>query len=114
MRPGQLMTLVDFLDDELLDVVTTHIPASSASRLVVVASLMSDVRRILVNDTTGNYIGLYQRKKNEATFDLKAIVGLEQNQQYMDVMLSQGAEISIRHMKDLTILGGELCIQFFG
>lgn len=111
------MSLSDLFDspNELLDTITTPIPASSsASPLVVVASLRCNISRILVNDTTGNFIGVYERKKNTSTDELRAIVGLEQNQQYMDVTFSQGSQISLKAMKDRQINGGEVCIQFFG
>lgn len=114
-RPKSLMSLADFFDspNEVLDTTVSGNQIDTTGK-VVVTSLRCNISRILVNDTTGRFIGLYEKKSNETSYTLKAIIGLEQNQQYMDVPLSGGSSIKLKAMKNEVIQNGDVCVQFFG
>lgn len=105
------LVVVDFLDTtEVLDTSSSNIQASGTaigSVTVRVASLAAACSAIKVNDTTGEYIGIYD---DDA---LVAIIG-PGDDQVIPARIAAGSVIKLRNMANAAISTGKLCLQFLG
>jgi hypothetical protein len=105
------LTVVDLMDTPLLDASSTNIPASASLPLEVVASLSSEAKKIKVNDTTGEYIGVFF---GAATSEVLAgVIGPGMDNE-LSLIIPVSTRVSIRNMKNAAITLGNLCIQFLG
>lgn len=106
------LDVVDFLDtNPVLDTSSSNIPDSGDNPLEVVASLASDVQQIRVNDTTGKFIGVYTGAALSEV--LQCVIGPGMDG-VIEVSMSSGERVSLRHMSNTDITVGELLIQFNG
>lgn len=105
------LNIVDFLDTtEVLDTSSSNIEASGTaigSVTVRVASLAAACSAIKVNDTTGEFIGIYD---DDA---LVAIIG-PGDDQVIPARIAAGSVIKLRNMANSAISTGKLCLQFLG
>lgn len=105
------LDIVDFFDTPVLDASSSNIPASAATPLTVVASLAADVKAIHMQDTTGEFIGIYSDPSGTPV--LEAIIN-PGSDSLIKLQLSAGTEIGVRNMKNATISVGDLALQFLG
>lgn len=106
------LDVIDFLDtNPVLDTSGTNIPASASNPLELVATLAADVKFIKVNDTTGEFIGVYTGAALSEV--LQCIIGPGQDDQ-TPVLMTSGQRVSVRNMANSAISVGSLCIQFIG
>lgn len=105
------LTVVDFMDNDVANAASTTIPKSSDPHLEVVTSLAANVKKLFIDDTTGKFIGIYAGTAGNEV--LKCIAGPGIHKE-IEVSLSAGARISIKHLEDTDITKGILCIQFLG
>lgn len=109
---SETLDVVDFIDTTpVLDTSSTNIPASASSPLEIVASLAANTRKIKVNDTTGEFIGLYTGAP--ASEVLQCIIGPGEDG-ILPVQLASGDRVSLRNMANASISVGSLAIQFVG
>lgn len=107
---NQFLNIVDQLDTPLLDTSSTNIPASSSLPVEVVSSLAADVKKIIVVDDIGEFIGIYTGPASSEV--LKAIMPLGGGE--VELEINSGTRISLRHMKNTTINSGFIAINFLG
>lgn len=105
------LDVVDQLDANLLETSSTNIPASSGAPVSVVSSLAADVKAVHLQDTTGEYIGIYSDPAG--TPALEAIIN-PGSDSIIRLELASGTEIGLRNMKNSAISVGDLAIQFLG
>lgn len=108
------LDIVDFIDvavGPVLDASVTNIPASAGSPQEIVASLAANVKKLKINDTTGFFIGVYTGAA--ASEVLQAIVGPGEDG-VIEVIMSSGERVSLRHMQNSAIVSGEIALQFLG
>lgn len=105
------LNVIDFLDTtEVLDTSSSNIEASGTaigSCATRVASLAANCSKIKVNDTTGEFIGIYDDSV------LVAIIGPGDDQE-IPVRIASGSVIKLRNMANAAISTGKLCLQFLG
>lgn len=104
-------TTVDLMDTPVLDASATSIPDSASLPLQVVASLALQCSKIRVNDTTGEFIGVYIGAA--ASEVLAAVIGPGMDGE-TDLTLPVNTRVSIKSMDVTAISLGKLCIQFLG
>jgi hypothetical protein len=105
------LDVIDFQDTPVLDASSVNIPASAANPVQVVASLAANVKKIKVNATTGEYIGIYTGAALSEV--LQAIAGPGESRD-IEVQMAAAERVSLRNMANATISTGEFCIQFYG
>lgn len=106
------LDVIDLLDtNPVLDTSGTNIPASASNPLQVVATLAANVKKIRVNDTTGKFIGVYTGAALSEVLQAVIGPGLDGD---IEVKMSSGERVSLRHMSNSVISSGELLIQFVG
>lgn len=111
IKNGNFLNVVDQIDTTpLLDVSVTNIPASSGTPLTIVASLAADIKGIHVVEDIGEYMGLYSDPSGTPV--LEAILPLGGGR--MDLKITAGTELGLRHMKDVAITGDFIAINFLG
>ena len=97
------LNVVDLPDSSLLDISSTNIPASgtlgATARLEVVASLASDVKKLLIVEDIGEYVGLYTGAANSET--LVAVLPLGGGE--VEVSIASGTRVSLGHLKNSVI-----------
>jgi hypothetical protein len=113
------LDVIDFLDtDPVLDTSSTSIPASGAAggaaALPVVASLAGAVSKVYVADTTGSFIGVYNKAVPTTLVDgLEFIInpGMDTD---IEIQLASTSGVWIRHMSNTAVSVGDLMMQFIG
>lgn len=106
------LDVIDFIDTTpVLDTSSTNITASGSNPVQVVATLAAAVKRIRVNDTTGEFIGVYTGAALSEVLQCIIGPGLDGD---IDVQMSAGERVSLRNMANSAISTGKLCIQFYG
>jgi len=101
---------VDQLDTPLVDISSTNIPASASSPTQFVASTAAAVRKIIVVDDIGEFIGLYTGAA--AAEVLHCILPLGGGE--MEVSIPASTRISLRNMKNTALTLGFISINFLG
>ncbi len=105
------LTVVDQIDTTpLLDVSVTNIPASASLPVQVVASLAADVRKIIVVEDIGEFIGIYTGAASSEV--LLAVLPLGGGE--VEVEIPAATRISLRHMKNTAITADFIAINFLG
>lgn len=106
------LDVIDFIDTTpVLDASVTNIPASASNPVEIVASLASNVKKIRVNETTGEFIGVYTGAALSEV--LQAVIGPGLDG-HIEVKMSSAERVSLRNMANATISVGKVCIQFLG
>lgn len=106
------LDVVDFIDSTpVLDTSVTNITASAGSPVEIVASLAAAVKKLRVNDTTGKYIGIYTGAAAAEVLQAVSGPGIDGD---IEVQMTAGQRVSLRHMANTAISLGEICIQFYG
>lgn len=105
------LDVVDQIDSGVLEASSTNIPASAGSPVSVVSSLAADVKAVHLQDTTGEYIGIYSDPGGTPV--LEAIIN-PGSDSIIRLELSSGTEIGLRNMKNSAISVGDIAIQFLG
>jgi len=109
---SEILDVVDFIDTTpVLITETTNIPANASAHLEIVASLAANVKQIKVNDTTGEFIGVFTGAASSEI--LQCIIGPGQDN-ITPVIMNSGERVSVRNMANAAINVGSLCIQFIG
>lgn len=109
IKPG--LDVVDQIDTTpLLDTSSTNITASSGNPVEIVASLAADVKKILVVEDTGSFIGIYTGAALSET--LKAVLPLGGGE--VELQIASGTRISLRAMENTAISSGKIAINFLG
>ena len=107
---NEKLDVKDFIDTTpVLDSSSTNIPASASSPVEIVSSLASIIKKIRVNDTTGEFIGLYTGAA--ASEVLQCVIGPGMDGE-IPVMMDGTSRVSLRNMANSTISTGKICIQF--
>lgn len=96
------------LDAGLFNAASTNIPASSSAPVQVVASTGAAVKKILIVDDIGEFIGIYVGAPSSEV--LEAITPLGGGE--IELQIPAGVRISIKHMKNSAITSGFLAINF--
>lgn len=104
------LDVVDLVDGDIIDVSTTNIPASASLPVQVVASLAADVKKILVVEDIGEFIGLYTGAASSEV--LKCVLPLGGGEVKLEI--PSGTRISLRHMKNTAITADFIAINFLG
>jgi len=108
--PG--LDVVDFIDTTpVLDASVTNIPASASNPLEIVASLAASVKAIKVNDTIGEYIGVYTGAALSEV--LQCVVGPGEDG-IIPVVMNSAERVSLRNMANAALSTGKISIQFLG
>lgn len=105
------LDVVDFFDTPVLDASVTNITASAGNPVQVVATLAANVKKIKVNDTIGEYVGVYTGAALSEV--LQCIVGPGEDGS-IDVGMASGERVSVRNMANAALTSGKICIQFIG
>lgn len=107
------LDVVDFKDGASPVLVTssTNIPGNAGTHLELVASLAATVKKVRVNDTTGQFIGIYIGAA--ASEVLKFVIGPGMDGE-IDVSIPSGTRISALAIGATAISSGDLLIQFIG
>lgn len=106
------LDVIDFIDTTpVLDTSSSNITASAGNPLAIVSSLAANVKAIKVNDTTGEFIGVYTGAALSEV--LQCVVGPGEDQT-IEVKMSSGERVSLRNMANAAISTGKICIQFLG
>lgn len=106
------LDVVDFIDTTpVLDTSVTNITASAGNPVEIVASLASNVKKIRVNDTTGEFIGVYTGAALSEVLQAVIGPGLDGS---IEVKMSSAERVSLRNMANAAISVGKVCIQFLG
>ncbi len=104
--------VVDLIDTTpVLDTASTTINGSAGAFVAIVASLAAAVREIRVNDTTGEFIGVYTGAA--AAEVLQCVVGPGMDG-IIPVQMSAAERVTLRNMATTSITTGKICIQFLG
>lgn len=105
------LDIVDQIDTTpLLDVSSTNIPASASLPVQIVASLAADVKKIIVVDDIGEYIGLYTGASSSEVLECILHLGGGETK----VEIAAGTRISLRHMKNTALTADFIAINFLG
>lgn len=105
------LNIVDQIDTTpLLDVSVTNIPASAGSPVEIVASTASEIKKIITVEDIGEFIGLYTGGVGVEV--LKCILPLGGGE--VELQISAGTRISLRHMKNSAITSGFIAVNFLG
>jgi hypothetical protein len=114
------MDVLDFIDNAqgpVLDASTTNIPSLAAGNAqIVVAALAANVKAVYVADTTGQFIGVYNKLTPASVDDgLEFIInpGMDRLIE-VDLSGSAGTGIYLRNMVTGVINSGQLMMQFLG
>lgn len=106
------LDVIDFIDTTpVLDTSVTNITASAGAPLQIVAALAAAVKKIRVNDTTGEFIGIYTGAAASEILQCIAGPGIDGD---IEVLMSASERVSVRNMANAAISVGKLCIQFYG
>jgi hypothetical protein len=106
--------VVDFMDTPVFEAsVGNPIAASGVAPTAVVSALADDVNYLDVNDTTGKYIGVYNKAAPANLSDgLVALIGPGEDRRVECSGLVSGGGVWIRNMKNASITVGDLSIAF--
>ncbi|MCC7159821.1 MAG: hypothetical protein IT281_09805 [Ignavibacteria bacterium] len=106
------LDVVDFIDTTpVLDTSVSNITASAGSPLEIVASLAANVKKLRVNDTTGEFVGIYTGAAASEVLQAVAGPGIDGD---IEVKMSSGERVSLRNMANSAISVGKILIQFYG
>jgi len=105
------LDILDQIDATIIDTSVTNIPASASLPLQLVASTVADIKKILVIEDIGEFMGLYTGAASSEV--LKAVLPLGGGE--VEMLIPSGTRVSIRHMKNSVINGNSnLAINFLG
>lgn len=106
----QPLDVVDQLDSTLVDTSSTNIPGNASLPVEVVASLASDVKKIIVVEDIGEYYGVFTGPASSEV--LKAVVPLGGGE--VECEIASGTRISLRSLTTSAINSGSVAINFLG
>jgi hypothetical protein len=89
----------------VLDCLATPIPGSGSSPLEVVAFLPKPIQKIVCQESTGRFIGIFEGDEGEET-----LVGIAAGEQH--VYLQAGSRVSLRNLEADEIVSGGVFLQF--
>lgn len=104
------LDVVAFLDTNLLDCSVSNVPASASSPLEVVASMVSDVKKIEIVDDIGVEINLYI---GAASFEILK-TNLPLGGGTIEVKIPEGSRVSLRATENVAIATGKMRMNFLG
>lgn len=113
--PIKTYNIVDFLDNIVINSVTTNIPGSASTPLEAVASLAADVVRVQIVSNAGSaFIGVYSGAAGSETLRICCYLS-SLNSNMIDCSFPAGTRISIRRI-DITnaLTSGYITMNFFG
>jgi len=102
------LTVKEFMTTPVLDASVTQINAS-AGALVDVATLANNIKQIKISDTTGEFIGIYNK-----TGPVLLAISNPGADGILPLVVASGVTISIRNMANANINLGKFCIEFIG
>ena len=105
------LDVVDQIDTTpLLDVSSSNIPASAGNPLQIVASTAAAVRKLVVVEDIGEFIGIYTGAAlSEVLLAVLPLGGGE-----IEVNIPASTRVSLRHMKNTAITSDFIAINFLG
>lgn len=107
---GSGLDQIDSPTGPLLNCSSTNIPASSDDPLELVASLASNIYKVISVEDIGEFMGLYYGGIGEES--LLCVLPLGGGE--VQIIISAGQRVSIRNMKNAVIASGFLAINFLG
>jgi len=105
------LDVIDLLDTPVMDTSSVAITASSGTPVQVVASLAANAKKLKINDTTGEFIGVYTGAALSEV--LQCVIGPGEDGT-IELQISSTERVSVRNMANSAISVGNLCIQFIG
>ena len=106
------LSVIDLLDENILNTSSINIPGSSSSPVQVVASLASSVKALQFMDTTGAFVGIYTGASGSEVLRLIMGPGSDKTVEHNIVA---GTRISLKRLDSASpISSGILAINFLG